>query len=323
MRLILLALTMSFPALAMQRVQGFCEQGGKVVVTSGLNSTTKVQGSYPLCTVTVYPNGSSTPVAGNSIFSDNGSTVLGNPFTADANGHWFFYAANGRYDVKLSGTITTWTIGDVLLSDPAGPGTVSSVTGGTGISVSGTNSVVVTNTMPMVTSSNYDFAAQAPGGSLIGGGGIQTVNMAPCPVGLNGSDVGHYAYVSGGTGTAEAVLIAGGTCTSGATSGSIFVAPANSHSGAWTITSASSGIAEALYANASVYVPPGTHTVRAPIHVATGNSIKGAGVGVTVVDLVHATADGFVWTTNVNNVGISEFSITSSVTRTGGWAIGI
>jgi hypothetical protein len=88
----------------LQRVQKFCEDGNQVVVTQGLNSTTKVQKSYPQCTVTVYLTGTTTLAA---IFSDNLSvpTPLANPFTANVDGSFGFYAATGGpcYDVVTSG----------------------------------------------------------------------------------------------------------------------------------------------------------------------------------------------------------------------------
>jgi len=38
-----------------------------------------------------------------TIYSDNGITPKANPFTAGADGHWFFYSANQNVDVTLSG----------------------------------------------------------------------------------------------------------------------------------------------------------------------------------------------------------------------------
>lgn len=134
-QLTLLTLFTSFALLADQRVQGFCEQGAQATVTAGISSTTKVQASYPSCTLTIYPTGSGVPVPGNQIYSTNTGTVLGNPFTADSNGHWFFYAANGRYDIVLSGggLPAPWTIADVLLADPVvGPPGVTSFNARTG-----------------------------------------------------------------------------------------------------------------------------------------------------------------------------------------------
>src|SRR6266404_475651 len=57
-----------------------------------------------------------------SLFSDNAGTSLSNPFTASSVGLWFFYTENSRYDIQLSGggIVSPFTIGDVLVSDPAG-----------------------------------------------------------------------------------------------------------------------------------------------------------------------------------------------------------
>lgn len=101
-----------------------------------------------------------------------------------------------------------------------------------------------TNSVPnIVYSIDYNFTAQAPGGSLTSGI-TNTVTLLAGILGLNGNDSGHYLYVSGGVGTAEAVLVTGGTYTS-TSGGTITFTPANNHSGAWTIQSATSGIAEA------------------------------------------------------------------------------
>src|SRR5271168_5121288 len=73
-------------------VQGFCSTGGVKVLTSGLPSSTTVQGSYPNCLVTVYNTGTITKA---TLFADGSGTPLANPFTANANASWLFYAANG------------------------------------------------------------------------------------------------------------------------------------------------------------------------------------------------------------------------------------
>jgi len=87
-------------------VNGFCNQGGTPALTQGMSSTNKLQGITPSCIVTVYLTGTSTAAA---IFKDSIGTVLGNPFTASANGQYLFYAATGvGLDVvKSSGTTDT------------------------------------------------------------------------------------------------------------------------------------------------------------------------------------------------------------------------
>jgi hypothetical protein len=126
----------------------------------------------------------------------------------------------------------------------------------------------------LVFSKPYDFAAQSPGGSLAPGN--NTITLSPVPKGVNGSDLNHYLYISGGTGTAEPVLITGGSAVSGATSGTLIVACANAHSGAWTIKSATAGIAEAINTfgtgGGTVIVPTGNHQVYGKVTV-SGDSI--------------------------------------------------
>lgn len=331
-------------ASANQRVTIFCMQGGHFVVTNGVPSVTQVEQSYPSCTMTVYPAGSSTPVPGNQIFADNSGTVKGNPFNADATGVGFFYAANSRYDVVISGgggggLPAPYTIGDILLQDNSAGGTITSVTGGSGVScntVSGavtcTNSGVVSfntrtgavaiqngdvnfnqlagsiapgqipsttitpamlngvqgngaktqlstggttpndcvkfdangNTIDagaacggsgtLVLMSTYDFTPQTPGGTLTAATPV-TITLTPCPLGVAGTDTNHYLYIVGGTGTAEPVLITSGSCVSGGGSGTVGFTPANSHSGAWTIKSATAGGQEGVNVLQAAAVP--------------------------------------------------------------------
>lgn len=102
-------------ARANQNAQGWCEVGSTLVVTSGLVSTTPVQGSFPLCTVTVFVHGGGLAL----IYSDNINTPLANPFTGALNGQWLFYASNGRYDIQLSGAGFPIPVvfSDVILAD--------------------------------------------------------------------------------------------------------------------------------------------------------------------------------------------------------------
>lgn len=58
-------------------------------------------GSYPRCTVTVYQTGTNTLA---TIYSNSTGTHLSNPFTAQVNALWNFFAVSGSgYDVVLSG----------------------------------------------------------------------------------------------------------------------------------------------------------------------------------------------------------------------------
>jgi hypothetical protein len=117
------------PAFAEQGYQNFCQKGGVTVVTQGLNSATKVQGSSPQCLVTVYVTGTLTKA---TLHSNNSGTVLPNPFNAQTDGKFLLYSADGRYDVTICakgspnplvcGTDAVlpapFTFTDVILCDP-------------------------------------------------------------------------------------------------------------------------------------------------------------------------------------------------------------
>lgn len=65
--------------------------------------------------VNVYLAGGTTPA---TIYSDDGSTVTSNPLTTDANGRFGFYVADGKYDLRVSGTgITTYTYSNIEIAD--------------------------------------------------------------------------------------------------------------------------------------------------------------------------------------------------------------
>jgi len=64
-------------------------------------------------TVTVTFAGTGTPI---TPYSDNGVTTKSNPFTMESDGEVTFYAANGRYDIQLTGTVVK-DIDDVILFD--------------------------------------------------------------------------------------------------------------------------------------------------------------------------------------------------------------
>lgn len=122
---------------------------------------------------------------------------------------------------------------------------------------------------------NWSFA---PGGSYTGGvGATLTFNgSAPnnvCPLGVNGADANLQVYISGGTGAAEVAAVTGGTCTPGLASGTLTFTPANSHSGAFTVSTNSQGVYEAMKDagnnNANIYLWPSGTTASAQTFVYT------------------------------------------------------
>lgn len=157
-------------------------------------------------------------------------------------------------------------------------------------------------------SASYAFS-RAPGGSLTGGTPA-TATLAPVPLGLNAADVGHYVELPD-HGTAEAVLITGGTAVAGASTGTITFTPAHSHSAGWTVSSASVGIQEALIAAGAggggiCLIPAGTFTLHATISVPTGIQLYGAGLFSTTLTRTEDYGSTFVLA-GVNSVLFSDF----------------
>ena len=86
-------------------INGWCDKGATTAKTSGLASTTTLQGIVPGgnagCLVQVYISGTVTPA---SIFPTISGGTLSNPFRATLSGQWLFFAAtSNKYDVVMSG----------------------------------------------------------------------------------------------------------------------------------------------------------------------------------------------------------------------------
>ncbi|MGA8273776.1 MAG: hypothetical protein WB919_19595 [Candidatus Sulfotelmatobacter sp.] len=90
-----------------------------------------------------------------------------------------------------------------------------------------------------------DNWSTSPSGSLAGGTPA-TVTLSPCPVGVDTSGFSMYYVYLSVQGTPEPAMVTGGTCVAGASSGTIVFTPRNSHSAGYKISSASSGIQEAI-----------------------------------------------------------------------------
>jgi hypothetical protein len=172
------------------------------------------------------------------------------------------------------------------------------------INIGGGSPVVNAGTFAFSPYSCNSSSVCTPGGpsgmSLIAGN--NTLTMTPIPNGVNGSDSGHRLYVSGGTGAADSCLITGGSGTSGQPSGQLIINCANTHSGAWTIRSATTGVSEAMQAactnnSKSVLIPGGSYTFYAAATIPCVNlHVIGAGAGTTTI--VAATAGMTVFNAN-------------------------
>lgn len=165
----------------------------------------------------------------------------------------------------------------------------------------------------------YNFAAQTPGGSLIVGANV--ITLSPVPLGINGSNTNHYVYISGGTGAAEAALITGGTAVSGAASGTIIVTVANTHSGAWTVRSATAGLQEAAWIAAeggAIAVPSGIYDTYQVFRTRLNQTVLGAGSNQTIIRRNHTAGHTVFLNGSTAGAGIRGCQLTTAVTVTSG-----
>jgi hypothetical protein len=291
--------------------------------------TANVQG-YHMMTIETVP-GTPAPTSGYSITLPDfasGDLASGQLSSLSATATAFFAASTasppitGSFSLKINGQNVANAQGKVLIylgpvtfvnaqagspgpTGPAGPAGPAGSAGGA------------------ASAANYVWS-QTPGGTLTAGVS-NTVNLSPCPTGVAGSESALYVYISGGTGTAEATAVTGGTCTSGlAAGGTIIFTPANNHSGAFTIGTATAGGQEAAYANpaGAITYPAGTNAIFAPLTLSpptTASSLTCASWG-SIIELSNATQIGVqMFSSNPSSVIGCYFE--SSGTQTGGSAI--
>lgn len=165
------------------------------------------------------------------------------------------------------------------------------VTAPPGGGTSSPNNWLTTTNPPIVDVRRYNFpSVQQSIAMTLNAGVSNTVNLASCALGMSGTNIGYSVYISGGSGgPAEADLVTGGTCNGISTSpGTLVFTPAFPHSGGWSISSASGGIAEALYASGPtgggtvlVLQPIAIHAqITVPQVFASGYIVQGTGGGV-------------------------------------------
>jgi len=170
---------------------------------------------------------------------------------------------------------------------------------------------------------DYDFT-QAVATSA----GNTSATLTPCPRGLNGADAAHWVRF-GGT-TPETRQITGGTCTSGAASGTItFAALSYANTG---ITSATGGIQEAVVlasaaGGGTVFLAGGNTFIYAVMTLPGSPAVSIAGKGMrvsnVVVDTSYTSGDVFYLpgASFTGLFGFRDFQIGCYSTHTSGSAI--
>jgi hypothetical protein len=164
------------------------------------------------------------------------------------------------------------------------PATPSGGPGGVTISPAGSQSIVqpvgsqltVNNLSGVRYVTASDNWSASPSGSLTAGTQA-TVTLTPCPAGIDTSGYSMYFVYLSVQGTPEPAMVTGGTCVAGGASGTIVFTPTYSHTAGYKISSASSGIQEAIndacgLPGAGNAVDPNAHIVL-PATGATGNAL--------------------------------------------------
>jgi len=99
------------PLFARGQYFGYAQQGGYNVLTSSLQSTTKVERSFPGATVKVCLANTGCSVSGGTVitlFADSSGTAKANPFTAGTDGSFLFFTDTVSFDIVFYGSgITT------------------------------------------------------------------------------------------------------------------------------------------------------------------------------------------------------------------------
>lgn len=189
MKKLLPLLALLLPALAQAQTARYfqwCQTGAQPITTVGTNSTTVAQASMPSCTVSVYLHGTSTLA---TIYADSINTPLTNPFTANTDATYGFYAvAATHYDIVTQGVIQTINgpqtetvnINDVALGGGGGGGGSVSIgasgpltatpnpitnTGVIGMSASGVAAGTYTN--PTFTVNSFGLITSASSGVIV------------------------------------------------------------------------------------------------------------------------------------------------------------
>lgn len=189
-------------------VNGYCNLGAAQAVTSGLDSSNYLQGIVPNCTVMIYYTGTTNLVPGSVIYSNSTGTILGNPFTANTDGSWLFYALTGiGYDIVLSGgnpvpVSPFWpkTLTDVFAGGGGGGGGVQYPTSNTLFAFYGESRFIAGNLI-VGSTNNYignlpmQFATQP----FINKGGANSGTLTITSCQISGSNVATVTY----TGTPE------------------------------------------------------------------------------------------------------------------------
>lgn len=248
-----------------------------------------------------YPNPTLTTTG--AVAGSYGGTNITSSFTVDAKGR-ISTAASANVGAGLTGTLT---------SNGTSMSAVAAATQGQYYrrKYNQTSVTYEFTTAPWGYVSDFAFSYTNGGSNIsadLSATGAKTVTVTPCPAGVAGANTNHYLRISGGTGTAESVLITGGTCTSGASSGTLQFTTVQTHTGGWALATATAGLQEAYYSNAPVKLlaTDGEYRMYARFYMngKGGNTVMIQGQGIIATrfirDSSYAAGDLFYWDGNAD-----------------------
>lgn len=141
-----------------------------------------------------------------------------------------------------------------------------------------------------------------------------------CPLGVSGTDSGHYIYISDGA-LSETVAITGGTCRP-QTFGTLTITPTNAHIGTYSINSATAGITEAINSSGGhgiMLIPPNTtwQFYASPL-LPSGMQLQGAGESSVLQLGPNSWPNGLASVYGASGVAFSNFLLDMNGAAQGG-----
>jgi hypothetical protein len=180
------------------------------------------------------------------------------------------------------------------------------------------SAVVSTGTNAGTSLQMENFAWVQTPATALASAGAQSITLTPCPLGVNASADSLYVHISDYP-NSESPIVTGGTCTSGAASGTLTFTTVNTHNNTtWTLGSATGGLKEAadfLITGGEIVVPPGDAVFYAPAVITSGPVSVRCAAGGGWHYHPYAASEGCVFSSHVGTGDILQIGSDSVQTQ--------